>query len=34
MSTAWIAVDTDYNKEDTEYKYVFVVVDNIICVAS
>ena len=32
MSTAWIAIDTDYNKQDSEYGYVFVTVDNIICV--
>lgn len=32
MSTLWIAIDTDYNKEDSEYGKVFVMVDNVICV--
>lgn len=32
MSTLWIAIDTDYNKEDCEYGKVFVMVDNVICV--
>ncbi|CAK9086509.1 Sodium channel protein type 10 subunit alpha (Peripheral nerve sodium channel 3) (PN3) (Sensory neuron sodium channel) (Sodium channel protein type X subunit alpha) (Voltage-gated sodium channel subunit alpha Nav1.8) [Durusdinium trenchii] len=32
MSTAWIAVDTDYNNSDCEHRYIFVTVDNIICV--
>ena len=31
MSTLWIAIDTDYNKEDSEYGKVFVAVDNVIC---
>eukprot|EP00435_Cladocopium_sp_Y103_P013189 s3234_g3.t1 len=31
MSTAWIAIDTDYNKQDSEYGYIFLAVDNIIC---
>ena len=31
MSTAWIAVDTDYNNSDCEHRYIFVTVDNIIC---
>jgi hypothetical protein len=32
MSTAWIAIDTDYNKQESQYGYVFKTVDNIICV--
>lgn len=31
MSTAWIAIDTDYNKQDSEHGDLFVAVDNIIC---
>lgn len=31
MSTAWIAIDTDYNKQESQYGYVFKTVDNIIC---
>ncbi|CAJ1357249.1 unnamed protein product, partial [Effrenium voratum] len=31
VSTAWIAVDTDYNTENSKQAYLFVAMDNIIC---